>query len=100
MLSLYRRLIDLRRAEPALSIGRFEPLECHDDVLTFVRFDENRRLMVALNFSSTPRTIDLASLVRAPARRILLSTHLDRASDAVTSAAVSLRPDEGLILEL
>ncbi|MEZ0266584.1 MAG: alpha-amylase family glycosyl hydrolase, partial [Phycisphaerae bacterium] len=100
MLSLYRRLIDLRRAEPALSIGRFEPLECHDDVLIFVRFDENRRLMVALNFSSTPRTIDLASLVRAPARRILLSTHLDRASDAVTSATISLRPDEGLILQL
>jgi hypothetical protein len=37
MLTLYSRLIGLRRGEPALQIGRFEPIECDGDVLAYVR---------------------------------------------------------------
>ena len=33
MLTLYRRLIELRRAEPALSVGAYTPLAAHGDVL-------------------------------------------------------------------
>jgi alpha-glucosidase len=90
MLSLHRRLIALRRAEPALQLGRFQLLETSGDVLAYLRED----FLVALNLGATPQR---APLPRAGA--IVLSTHLDRAEERV-AGTLQLRPDEGLIVRL
>ena len=37
MLSLYRQLISLRRGEPALEVGAFDPVEAEGDVLAYIR---------------------------------------------------------------
>src|SRR5215216_878284 len=50
MLSLYRALIRLRRAEPALSVGVHIKAEAVGDVLLFRRQHGDRPLAVALNF--------------------------------------------------
>jgi alpha-glucosidase len=70
MLSLYRRLLHLRREEMALSIGSFELVSQDQNVLVFRRRHENRTLAVALNFDENPRELPMA-LATAP---VLLSS--------------------------
>jgi alpha-glucosidase len=92
MLSLYRKLIALRRAEPALSIGVHVKAESIGDVLTYRRFHGGRWLTVALNFSDLPQTVRN----RAGAQ-VLISTHLDRASRE-PGDTLALRANEGVVL--
>ncbi|MDQ3145210.1 MAG: alpha-amylase family glycosyl hydrolase [Pseudomonadota bacterium] len=57
MLSLYRRLLRLRRAEPALAIGSFSLIEAGDDVLAYERAYGGERLLVALNLGDEQRPL-------------------------------------------
>jgi alpha-glucosidase len=68
LLSLYRRLLSLRRSEPALVAGTLERVAAHEDVLTFERRLGDIRLFVALNMGASVSTLP------APAGRVLLST--------------------------
>lgn len=95
ILSLYRALIRLRKSEPALAVGTYVPVEATESLLSFERVHEGRRLLVALNFSSTSQTLD----VRSSLGQVLCSTHLDRA-DKPAQMPLSLRPDEGVIAEI
>jgi alpha-glucosidase len=97
LLNLYHRLIRLRRAEPALSVGEIGPLPSDNDLIAYVRKAEERRLLVVLNLSCAPRTFAMADL-RSRAR-LLLSSHLDRDREEI-SDELSLRGDEGIIVEL
>jgi alpha-glucosidase len=92
MFSLYRRLIALRRREPALSIGVHVKAEAIGDVLTYRRFHKGRWITVALNFSAQPQSLPRKS----DAHEILVSTHLDRTE--TVHGAVQLRANEGLVL--
>jgi alpha-glucosidase len=91
MLSLHRRLIALRSAEPALQLGNFQLVETSGDVLAYLRED---RFLVALNLGGKPQRAPLAH-----AGAIVLSTHLDRAEERV-GGTLELRPNEGLIVRL
>jgi alpha-glucosidase len=57
MLSLYRRLLALRRADDALALGDWEPLRAGDGVLAYVR---GGRFLVALNLTGDERALALA----------------------------------------
>ncbi len=94
MLSLYRALIDLRRSEPALSVGRYVPGVSDEALLSYERRHEDRRLLVALNMSDTA-----GSLPNVPPGRILVSTFLDR-RDERPAEALDLRPNEGVVIAL
>jgi alpha-glucosidase len=65
-------------------------------VLVYERGSQERRLLVALNFHDEERILNLPA---GQAMRVMLSTHLDRDGEVVRGSA-SLRPDEGLLLEL
>ncbi|HSK11286.1 MAG TPA: alpha-amylase family glycosyl hydrolase [Vicinamibacterales bacterium] len=93
MLTLYKRLLDLRRREPALAVGSYRQLPAPPDVFAYAREHGGRRLLVALNFGSRPRAIDLNG---GEPGTILLSTHGDRQGPA--GARVELRGDEGVLL--
>jgi alpha-glucosidase len=95
MLSLYHRLIALRQVEPALSVGTYAPFAANDDLIAYVRQYEHRRLLVILNLSSLPHTLE--GLLSEG--RVLFSTNLDREGEELTRS-VMLRPDEGVIIEL
>ncbi|SDD31754.1 alpha-amylase family glycosyl hydrolase [Belnapia rosea] len=98
MLSLYRALLTLRRAEPALSAGAYGSVVVGaPDVLAYDRWDEatGRRLRIALNLGDGPQM--LAGF--APGARVLLSSHLDERSGPI-QGAMRLRPAEGVVLEL
>jgi alpha-glucosidase len=96
MLSLYKRLIELRRAEPALNIGSYEHGPGSGDVFAYTRRDpeSGRAFFVALNFGPSA-----AEVAMQCAGRVALSTHLDRVDERVT-ATLKLRGDEGLIVAL
>ena len=65
MLALYRRLLALRRAHPALSVGDFRLLEAADGVLAYERRDGGEVLRVALNLTACAITFDWAGNVLA-----------------------------------
>jgi alpha-glucosidase len=97
MLSLYQRLIELRRAEPALAVGTYTPFDAGDDLLAYIRQHGERQLMIVLNLGSRMR--EWHRDTDAPKGKILLSTSLERQGEHV-GTLLQLRPDEGAIVEL
>ncbi len=85
MLTLYRALLKLRRAEPALTTGAYRTVTVTDDAYVFERTAGGRTLRVALNFSDRPTRIPDAGIP-------LLSTRAGRKVEPVT-----LAPNEGRI---
>ncbi|WP_341209809.1 alpha-amylase family glycosyl hydrolase [uncultured Sphingomonas sp.] len=83
MLTLYRRLLALRRAHPALAVGDFRLLDAPDGVLVYERRHGDERLRIALNLTDSPKPLPFAP-------EVLLSTR-DAAPDGV------LRANEGVI---
>jgi alpha-glucosidase len=94
MLSLHRRLLALRRAEDALSVGRYVPVPADGDLLAYGREAGDRGFLVALNLGSRP-----ARLPAPPDARVVLSTHLDREDERVRGS-LALRPDEGVVVRV
>jgi alpha-glucosidase len=97
ILSLYRRLIELRRSEPALSVGDYAALPSGEDLMAYMRKAGERRLLIVLNFGATGRRFNLSELQAGAS--LLLSTYLDRAQEKLDEE-FRLRGDEGVITEL
>jgi alpha-glucosidase len=85
MLTLYRDLLRLRRAYPALSIGDVRLLRAEGDVLAYERIYEGERIVVALNLGERPQPVS------CPPGTTLLTT-------GGTYDAGILAPDQGVIL--
>jgi alpha-glucosidase len=92
MLSLYRRLMALRRASPALTHGAYRPVAVDEDVLCYERVHADQRFLVALNFANRAKKLSLPTW---SGRHILLST--DREGAELLDPLV-LRPHEGAIV--
>ena len=100
-LSLHRRLLALRRAHDALSVGDIALLDGQDrapDVLAYERRAGDERLLIACNLGSRPQELALPEWARHA--RPLLSTVASLPSDPGVAAGkhLVLRPDEGIIL--
>jgi alpha-glucosidase len=97
LLSLYRRLIRLRREHAALTTGRYDglPLES-DDVLAYIRADDDQQFLIVLNFAGTEQVVDLP--LSGPGQ-VVLSTYHDRA-ERIDVRQIFLRPHEACILML
>jgi alpha-glucosidase len=94
MLALYRRLIRMRRAMPALAGGSMRLVaDAPEDCLVFSREAPAQRVTVALNFAAAPREIDIAP------GRFVFSSEPDRPLDAVRGR-LALAADEAAIVEL
>ena len=90
ILSLYRALLRLRRAEPALSVGTIALDDGSEHILAYRRQHGGTRLQILLNLSGSERPFPDGSASGEP----LLST--------LGSAPPTgrLRPDEGIILRM
>ncbi|MDX2139204.1 MAG: alpha-amylase family glycosyl hydrolase [Chloroflexota bacterium] len=97
VLALYRRMIAVRRATPALTTGSYRSADAKaDDVFVYVRESGGQRVCVALNFGDRMQTLALRDLGQG---RIVVSTHMDR-TDAVDMGALYLRENEGVVVAL
>jgi alpha-glucosidase len=90
---LYRRLIALRRATPALLDGRYESIAATGDLLMLIRSAGDTRVLVALNFGSG--AID--AIVAHGA--IAVSTRGDRDGE-ILEGGLSLQGHEGVVVRL
>ena len=94
LLALHRRLIALRRAEPALSLGTYTPVDADGDLLAYLREHEGARFLVVLNLAPSPATFPFDG-----AGDLVLSTHPHRRDERV-QGEVRLSADEGMIVRL
>jgi alpha-glucosidase len=99
LLHLYRNLIILRRAEPALHHGSYSPIASSDRTIVYLRSHAGRCFLIALNLSGEPQAIEPMERTRDPAQgRLLLSTHLDRVDERI-AGTIQLRANEGIVVE-
>jgi alpha-glucosidase len=91
MLCLYRRLLQLRRAEDALALGDWEGLRAGDGLLAYLR---GGRFLVALNLAPAPRALDV------PAGEVVLSARGERDGERVASGELRLAGDDALVIRL
>src|SRR3954454_18867559 len=94
LLWLYRRLLQLRRREPALTAGEQIPVRSRNDILAYRRKLASDELFVALNTVHQPRRLNL----QAPGK-VLMSTHPGRETIEVQDC-LTLGPDEGVIIKI
>lgn len=99
ILSLYKRLLALRKSRASLREGELAFLDGADrEVLAYLRSAGKERSLVLLNFASRPARFSLAGPAFAGAMA-LLSTDAARGLGAL-GTEVELAPCEGLICEL
>lgn len=93
-LTLYRRLLDIRNANPALQTGDYLPLEnTPEGCFLYQRLGAEQTITVALNLTGVPKDLNLGS-----SGQILLSTHLDR-DGKEDLKSIHLRKNEGIIIQ-
>jgi alpha-glucosidase len=95
MLTLYRQLIALRRAWPALNRGSYESLESEEEVLAYARTFEGQRVVVVLNFGANAAALSPALL---PARSIVLASTVPTRAERIEDATLTLEPYEGIVV--
>lgn len=96
LLALYRALLRLRRAEPALSVGSIGDVRAAASVLSYQRQFGTRTLLVALNLGNEPQEC----AVPGASGRILLSSALDGEGGRHVDSVLRLGPNEGAVMAL
>jgi len=91
MLSLYRRLLTLRRNNAALVQGTIDNVAANGDVLTYERRYHDQRLFNALNMGVEDTTVQTRAGV------VLLSTLADRDGEALVEGTNRLAAGEALV---
>jgi alpha-glucosidase len=98
ILTLYHRLIALRRTHPALAHGDYEPVAMTGDLLAYVRKLGAQRFLIALNLGNDPHAVSFAAPVGSRGK-IAISTHLDREGEIV-DRDLNLRANEGVVIAI
>ena len=94
ILSLYVKLIDLRKRTPELVFGDYTPEQAEGNILAYRRSYDGQALLIVLNFSDEAVEVPLEADAQ-----VLFSTQLDRGGEAV-SGVLELRGNEGVIVRL
>jgi alpha-glucosidase len=98
LLSLTRSVIQLRRTQPALSIGTHEPVHADGELLAYRRREGSQLFLVVLNLCNRPEKFTLPADLH-PAAEVVLSTVAgERVGEKVNGTDLLLRADEGLLI--
>jgi alpha-glucosidase len=65
VLSAYRTMIEFRKANRPLAFGGFEILDTPKDILAFIRFTTDERMLCVFHFAQQPAAWDLPASVKA-----------------------------------
>jgi alpha-glucosidase len=95
MLTLYRRLVALRRTEPALAVGCYTPVAATGDAIAYIRSAGGRRFLIALNLGEQPHELNLNGL----RGEVVLGTHAYRDSQEL-AGTLTIPGDEALVVRL
>jgi alpha-glucosidase len=97
VLSLYRRLIWLRRSHPALQTGRYRHLASSREVFAYLRSGREETILVAVNFDAAPGWARLDGHPAAGTWTPVLGTHEPLGGDRAPGSRVELRPNEAIV---
>ncbi|MBO0758576.1 MAG: DUF3459 domain-containing protein, partial [Bradyrhizobiaceae bacterium] len=95
--NLYRRLIAVRRASPALLDGAYRTVMVQSNLFVFARIETSERMMIVLNLGDDAIVVDPGA--NAWKGTIAASTAADRDGDVV-AGSIMLRAHEGLVVRL
>ena len=95
MLTLYRRLLGLRRSEPALAVGAYRPVPATGSVLAYRRSHDDREMLVVLNLAASPQRQELPDEFRGG--RIVLSATL-RVEDQPVDGELEVPGNEAFVI--
>ena len=93
VLALYRRLLSVRRASPALRHGAYRELSVSDRALVFSRGTTGQRFVVAVNFTSLPEEVAVSGGV------VEVATTVAREGQEVADRLL-LAPDEAVVIRV
>ena len=97
MLSHYRRLLQLRRNERALSLGSYAPLAAGGNLLAYERRDGDRRIGVMLNLGAEPQAWAVPEALSA---RRVLATASGADLPAPAGPEATIPGNEGIVFEI
>ncbi|MGC3975692.1 MAG: alpha-glucosidase [Nitrospira sp.] len=107
ILSLYKRLIRMKKESKALTAGTYHPVEGGPpDCLLFRRESHveggRESLLIAVNFSARAQKISLPTVTTELGRtgRLILSTDPQREKERWNAHEFHLGPDEGIVVSL
>ncbi len=107
MLSLYKRLIRLKKESQALTSGAYQPIDAGSkDCLLYHRSFQaetyTEGMLIAVNFRSQMQTVSIPTTVVMHGRvgTIILSTNPQRRTDRWNANQFQLGPDEGMVVRL
>jgi glycosidase len=96
VLNAYRRLLWLRRRHPALQVGAYRRLPSRsEEVFAFERSTDGETVIVAVNFSATPRSLRIRTTRRW---KTLFDSHEPARTEVVGGDELTLRPYEAVVL--
>lgn len=97
-LSLYKRLIDLRRQEPSLLTGDYKPVHSDQQMIAYIRQAEGHRgFLVVLNLSHRPCYFAPANL---RFKGIILIDTFPEQEQQLVEDRIDLSGDEGMVVQL
>lgn len=107
MLSLYKRLICLKKSSHALTAGTYEPVdagpkECLLYQRVFQVKGQTEVMLIAVNFSPRALTLTLPPTIPMCARAgtLILSTDPQQGEERWTADRFQLGPDEGIVVRM
>ena len=97
MLSFYKKLIDLRKSEPSLAVGRYQPVAGDPQVMAYIREESDcNKFLIALNFSHRPAyftpKVDYKGKIVVATATEMEGTFIER--------TIILGGDEGIVVQL
>lgn len=96
MLSLYKRLIYLKKNNVALREGTYNPLDLPaEDVIAFIRKKNNNTVLIILNLSNNPRNISMNYQ-----GIILCDTSMTQEGEKIHLQNYLLKENEGFIIQV
>ena len=97
MLSMTKRLLELRDAHPALASGDYAPVEGTDDaVFAFLRSYDDERFLIAINTTAEAASL---SLPNVGVGEVVLGTMMARSGE-LDLTGIDLGPNEGIVVRL
>jgi len=96
-LSLYKRLLEIRKAYPALTVGNYYPVPAEGNLVVYKRQHEKEQFLIALNLGNKSEKF---STTKFPIKgKVVLDTNLKKEDQEIRDV-IDLEPNEGLIVKL
>ncbi|TDE14491.1 alpha-amylase family glycosyl hydrolase [Dyadobacter psychrotolerans] len=96
-LAFYRKLLDIRKSEPALQTGNYSPVYSDKQIIAFIREKNSDRFLVILNLSHRP--CYFRTQQSEYKGEIIISTETER-EGARVEGTITLSGDEGVLIRL